>query len=136
METIFILGCILEHIKLSTYESIELETPSFPAFYSGPATCTYKLEAPQGYRPAVEFLSWDMNDCSSNKFTIIDKKQRHHHIKLCGYGIPAPLTAVGRYLEFVMSLNSRGGSTWGMSQVIKISQYGMIIQQILSKYYR
>ena len=47
---------------------------------------------------------------------IIDRKIGQHYNQFCGYGIPAPLTGVGRFLEIVMSFSSRGNSGWGLSQ--------------------
>ena len=55
------------------------------------------MQAPEGFRPAVEFLDWEMADCSSDKFVVIDRKVGQHYATFCGRRIPAPITAVGRY---------------------------------------
>lgn len=104
--------CLIEHIVLKQHESVEIQSPSFPRNFDGSLSCTYKIQAPEGYRPGIEFREWEMPDCSNDKFIIIDRKVGQHYNQFCGYGTPAPLTASGRFMDIVISFNSRE-SHWG-----------------------
>ena len=96
---IFYSDCLQEHVHLFQHEPIEIITPNYPDNFNGAVSCLYKLQAPEGFRPAVEFLDWEMSDCSFDKFMVIDRKIGQHYANFCGRRIPGPVTAIGRYLD-------------------------------------